>query len=97
MPTGLADDGNGSKGTANVDADAKEMDAFWSSLEAFLASSSNATAEGTGTGEGEDGFAQLWGQAWSAEADASSSMVDLFTQMDGTLRAEDILQQDIFA
>jgi hypothetical protein len=66
--TGLADDVDGSKDTpnANVDPDAKEI-AFWSSIEAFLASPSSdstatAAAEGTGAVEGEDGFAQLWGK-----------------------------------
>jgi len=86
-----------------VDPDAKEMAAFWSSIEAFLASSSSdstatATAEGTGAMEGEDGSAELWGKGWTVEAaDAGSSVVDLFTQTGDVLEAEDILQQDIFA
>jgi hypothetical protein len=88
----------------DVDADATEMAAFWSSIEALLASSSSPTAvaEGTstststGTG-GEDEFAQLFGQTWGAEADAGSCLVDLFPRMDDALKAEDILQQDIFA
>ena len=103
--TGLLDDVDGRKGTpnANVDPDAKEMAAFWSSIEAFLASSSSdstatATAEGTSATEGEDGFAQLWGKGWTVEAaDAGSPLGDLFTQTGDVLRAEDILQQDIFA
>jgi len=39
----------------------------------------------------------LWDNAWPVEADVSSSLVDLFPQMDDALKAEDILQQDIFA
>ena len=58
--TGLADDVDGSKDTpnANVDPDAKEMVAFWPSMEAFLASSSSdstATATAKGTGAMESG------------------------------------------
>jgi hypothetical protein len=92
-------DGDDGKDTPNVDANTSEMDTFWSTIEAFLTSSSSTAAgESTGAGEAEeDGFAQLWGKAWSAEPDAGSSMVDLFTQMDDALKAEDILQQDIFA
>jgi hypothetical protein len=100
----LANDVHDSKevANANVDPDAKEMAAFWSSVEAFLASASSestttVTTEDTGAGEGEDSFAQLWGKGWIMEtADAGSFAVDLFTQTDDVLRAEDILHQDIF-
>ena len=66
----------------------------------LLASSSTSTAiaEGTDAG-GEDpfAFAELWGKTWGAEAEAGSSLVDLFPPTDDVLKAEDILQQDIFA
>jgi hypothetical protein len=82
------------------------MAAFWSSIEAFLTSSSSTatatatvegTAEGAGAGEGDDSFAQLWGKTWPADSDAGEPVFDLFTHMDDALKAEDILQQDIFA
>jgi hypothetical protein len=96
----MSKEDNGGKDVVDVDADAAEMAAFWSSIEALLASSSSPTAvaEGAGTSTGgEDEFAQLFGKTWGAEADAGSCLVDLFPRMDDELRAEDILQQDIFA
>ncbi|KAH9048463.1 hypothetical protein EDB84DRAFT_1457093 [Lactarius hengduanensis] len=75
-----------------------EMAAFWSSLDAFLASSSSTTTVVASTADGGAGdeFAKLWDD----EAEASP-LVKLLAQVDNSnydgLRAEDILQQDIFA
>ncbi|KAI0249231.1 hypothetical protein BJV78DRAFT_1229204 [Lactifluus subvellereus] len=112
--TGREPDGNVD---LDLDLDAMEMEAFWTSLEAFLGSSSESltslsstadtitTAIAAGSAgqvtDEDDDFAKLWGKAWSvADVDAEASLVDL-AQADHTaalnLKAEDILQQNIFA
>jgi hypothetical protein len=92
-----------------------EMEAFWTSLEAFLASSSESSTSSSSTADttttagtagevtdGDDAFAELWDKAWSvADVETEASLADLLAQVDHNaalnLRAEDILQQDIFA
>jgi hypothetical protein len=108
----------------NVDADANDMEAFWTSLEAFHASWSESsapssiaiamdtasaiTATTVGSAEGEAGGEAelaklLWGKSWlsAAEVESEACLVDLLAQADHdgalNLKAEDILQQDIFA
>jgi hypothetical protein len=103
---------------SNLGGDAMEMEAFWTSLEAFLASSSESSTSSSSTADttttattagsagevtdGDDDFAKLWDKAWSvADVEAEASLADLLAQADHNaelnLRAEDILQQDIFA
>jgi len=52
QPTGRANVENGSNDAVDVDVDATEVAAFWTSIEAFLASSSSSTAIAKGTGAG---------------------------------------------
>src|SRR6266702_2239923 len=81
-----------------------EMAAFWSSLDAFLASSSSSSSTTTvvasTTGAADGGAGDEFAKLWDEEAEASS-LVKLLAQVDNSnydgLRAEDILQQDIFA
>jgi hypothetical protein len=66
----------GRRAARDVNADAMKMAILWTPIEDLLASSSwsTAIAEGTGAG-GEGGFAELWGNASSVEADVGSSLV----------------------
>jgi len=77
-----------------------EMAAFWSSLDAFLASSSSSATVVAGATGATDGAGDELAKLWDEEVEASS-LVELLAQVDNSnyvgLRAEDILQQDIFA